>query len=179
MLDKIKFKTVYGVEYDLVPETTIGSMQLTIPYEVMAKKIFDPIVDTTVELLKKQIRKIYGPVVATFLVGGFGKNPYLQYKIKEAFKIEENGVVTGYKCGGLHDDDDGNLAAMRGALYYGLDGSRKPAQTDIIEADYTQKESTGSNGDDFIAENYDTLICYGMILLMLTCLNQILAKIYI
>lgn len=145
----------------------------------MAKEIFDPIVDTTIELLKKQIRKIYGPVVATFLVGGFGRNPYLQYRIRETFKIEENERIIGYKCGILRDDENGNLAAMRGALYYGLDGSRKPAQTDIIEADYTQKEATGPNGDDFIAGNYDTLICYGMIKLILICINQTLTKVYI
>ncbi|CEP07046.1 hypothetical protein [Parasitella parasitica] len=159
--EKICYKPVSEAWY--VPEqyTSVGAMLLVVPYKIMAKKIFDPVVDTTIHLLKKQIRKINGPVAATFLVGGFGQNPYLQYRIKNEFRIEENGEIVGYKCGKLLKDEKGNLAAMRGALYYGLDGSRKPTQTDIITANYyNQRDPTGSNHDGFIAEDYNTVICY-------------------
>ncbi|KAI8636385.1 hypothetical protein BD408DRAFT_93467 [Parasitella parasitica] len=160
-INMIQYKPVSEAWYISEQYTCVGAMLLVVPYKVMAKKVFDPIVDTTIHLLKKQIRKINSPVVATFLVGGFGQNPYLQYRIKNEFKVEENGKIVGYKCGELLKDEKGNLAAMRGALYYGLDGSRKPTQTDIIKADYCdQKDPVGTNHNGFIVENYDTLICY-------------------
>lgn len=133
----------------------------------MRELVFDPIIRTTIKLLEKQIEKIKDPIVATFLVGGFGRNPYLHYKIKDNFKIEENGRIVGYKCGTLYDDEKGNLAAMRGALYYGLDGSRKPTQTDIIESSYDGvQDASGTHHDGFVAENYDMIICYGNSVLM-------------
>jgi len=56
---------------------------------------------------------------------------------------------------------------MRGALYYGLDGSRKPTQTDIIESSYDGvQDASGTHHDGFVPENYDMIICYGNSVLM-------------
>lgn len=144
-------------------------MLLIISYETMRDLVFDPVIDTTINLLEKQINKIKDPVFATFLVGGFGRNPYLYYRVKDKFKME-NG---DYRCGNLQVDEKGNLAAMRGALYYGLDGSRKPAQTDIIEAPYDgAKDASGINHDGFVADNYNLLICYGNARLLCMKINH-------
>lgn len=145
------------MEYLPGPGTNIGIMLLVVSYEVMAKTIFDPIVATIIKLLKKQIRKINDTVRIMFLVGGFGLNPYLQHKIKEAFKIEEDGVITGYKCGDLLADDYGNLATMRGALYYGFDLSRRPIQINAIP-----NQSFHSITPNFNYKDYEFLICIGL-----------------
>ncbi|KAL9557095.1 hypothetical protein MBANPS3_001552 [Mucor bainieri] len=160
--DMIRFKPTSEARYIEAPDTDIGAMLLQVPYEKMRALVFDPVINTTIDLLDKQIEKIQDPVVATFLVGGFGRNPYLHYRIKDKFKIlDDAGNVIGYRCGELSDDEKGNLAAMRGALYYGLDGSRKPTQTDIIEDSYDGvKDPSGTNHDGFVADNYNLLICY-------------------
>ncbi|EPB90796.1 hypothetical protein HMPREF1544_02374 [Mucor circinelloides 1006PhL] len=160
-IEKIRFQPVSEATYVKDPNSKIGVRLLVISYATMRELVFDPIIHTTIKLLEKQIEKIKDPIVATFLVGGFGRNPYLHYKIKDNFKIEENGRIVGYKCGTLYDDEKGNLAAMRGALYYGLDGSRKPTQTDIIESSYDGvQDASGTHHDGFVPENYDMIICY-------------------
>ncbi|GAN05319.1 hypothetical protein MAM1_0087c04789 [Mucor ambiguus] len=160
-IKKINFLPVSEARYIKDSTSEIGVMLLQVSYETMRNLVFDPVISTTIKLLEKQIDKIMEPVVATFLVGGFGRNPYLHYRIKDKFKIEQDGKVIGYRCGELSDDDKGNLAAMRGALYYGLDGSRKPSQTDIIEEPYDgANDASGTNHDGFVADNYNLLICY-------------------
>ncbi|KAL9558419.1 hypothetical protein MBANPS3_000919 [Mucor bainieri] len=138
--DMISFLPTSEARYVKAPDTDIGAMLLQVPYEKMRALVFDPVINTTIDLLDKQIKKIQDPVATTFLVGGFGRNPYLHYRIKDKFKIlDDAGNVIGYRCGELSDDDRGNLAAIRGALHYGLDGVRQAMPTEIIPIDISLK----------------------------------------
>ena len=52
------------------------------------KKIFDPVVDEIVDLVKKQIQATNSKAKAVLLVGGFGQNKYLKHRIEEDVGIE-------------------------------------------------------------------------------------------
>lgn len=156
MIKRIRYKDVNEVILIHEPGSTIGSMLLVVPYKVICKEVFDPVVRTIIDMIKKQIRNIGTPIATTFLVGGFGNNPYLQYKIKEAFKIKENDLITGYGCGKLLVDRKGDTAIMRGALYYGLDAARNQSNIEAIRIDpiiMCQPE--------FYFDTYSTLLCIG------------------
>lgn len=66
----------------------------------------------------------------------------------------------GEKAGKVGQNVQGDLAAMRGAAYYGIDGVKRPEQTDIAEFPY--KDET------FVPENYDTVICIGNYIMFLS-----------
>jgi hypothetical protein len=112
----------------------------------MLQEVFKEVIEETLVLLYRQIRKVGGSVTATFLVGGLGRNPYLKRCIVK--KFEES-------AGQVKQDIKGDLAAMRGAAYYGIDGVKRPEQTDIVEFPYKDEK--------FTPENYDTVICIGNI----------------
>ena len=51
------------------------------------KKVFDPVVNQVISLVKRQIQNIKGSdnqVKAVLLVGGFGESRYLRQKLQEA-----------------------------------------------------------------------------------------------
>ncbi|GAN05312.1 hypothetical protein MAM1_0087c04782 [Mucor ambiguus] len=138
-IKKINFLPVSEARYIKDSKSDLGVMLLQVSYETMRNLVFDPVISTTIKLLEKQIDKIMEPVATTFLVGGFGRNPYLQFRIKDKFKVEQDGKVIGYRCGELSGDDMGNLAVMRGALYYGLDEFRQSMQAEIIPSEISSK----------------------------------------
>jgi hypothetical protein len=97
----------------------------------MRKVVFDQVIKNTLHLLQRQVDKVNGNIKRIYLDGGFGCSPYLQKRIKERF-------AKNNKCeiGKLAVNTRGNTAAMRGALYYGIDGSRRPPQSDIAINQY-------------------------------------------
>lgn len=127
--------------------------KLYIPFKKVAEKVFDKVINTTIELLDIQIRKIKGPIKATFLVGGLGRSPYLQQKIQENFRISKDS----YRCGNIIADEQGDLATMRGAVYYGIESSLSAPQTDIHDSRNQRDMLHLTPG------KYDTLICYGLL----------------
>ncbi|KAI8877961.1 hypothetical protein K501DRAFT_337064 [Backusella circina FSU 941] len=96
-------------------DATIHEGRLIINYDVFKTNIFDPVVNKILNLLKQQINKVYASIDATFLIGGFGKSPYLQRAIKEKL---------GSRVGKLFVPADGDLAAMKGAILYGVNMPR-------------------------------------------------------
>lgn len=120
-----------------------SSCEIRITYKCMRENVFDGIINSTLDLLRRQIKKANGGIRRTYLVGGFGGSPYLRKRIKKDL---------GPDVGELVDDYRGNTAAMRGALIYGIDGSRKDPQSDVVVDKYYDGENT---------LQYNTLVCLG------------------
>ncbi|KAI9261963.1 hypothetical protein EDC94DRAFT_694350 [Helicostylum pulchrum] len=137
-----------------------GSCRITIPYLVIAKIVFDPVIDATIELINRQIKKANGGISRTYLVGGFGGSPYLRKKIlKKFYKKGTDFPNSEFESGRLITDTIGNSAAMRGAMVYGIDGSRRKPQTDVVETPF----------DCASTDKYNTLICLDIGYLTTSC----------
>ncbi|KAG2236128.1 hypothetical protein INT48_006144 [Thamnidium elegans] len=137
-----------------------GTCTLVIPYSIIRKEVFDPVVDATIELINRQIKKANGGISRTYLVGGFGGSPYLRKKILKTFyKKDSNFPNSEFESGQLITDTAGNSAAMRGAMVYGIDGSRRSPQTDVVEKTF-ECAST---------DEYNTLICLDIGYLTTSC----------
>lgn len=123
-----------------------NSRKLVIPFKIMVERVFAPIVSKILVLLERQIKKVGGKVKAIFLVGGLGRNHYLERRIK----LEFSGYVDE-----VHRNKKADIAAMKGAAFYGVDDMKRDLQTDIVGFDYKD--------DKFDPEYYDTVICIGSI----------------
>ncbi|KAI8888879.1 hypothetical protein K501DRAFT_282533 [Backusella circina FSU 941] len=91
---------------------------IVIPYAVMEKEVFIPIIDQIIKLVDKQLRKLpenERQLDAILMVGGFGRSPYLHRKLKDTFE----GRKIGANFIGM--PPDGDLAICRGAVSFGLD----------------------------------------------------------
>lgn len=124
-----------------------GEHKICISYRLMREVVFDQVIESTLDLLKRQIDKANGNIKRTYLVGGFGCSPYLQKRVQKHFTNEETGECA---VGQLVIDTRGNTAAMRGALYYGIDGSRRDPQSDIVEIEFRTSK-----------DEFNTLVCIG------------------
>jgi hypothetical protein len=89
--------------------------QLRVSCHDISKYIFDPVVDTVMTLIRKQIKKSYTTIDTLFLLGGFGQSPYLYKKLHEEFITNTNAVKH------LIVPEDGYRASMRGGVHYGMD----------------------------------------------------------
>ncbi|KAL9558415.1 hypothetical protein MBANPS3_000915 [Mucor bainieri] len=132
-----------------------GYKWLHIPFQKIAKEVFDDVINKTIQLLDMQIEKIQSKneIKATFLVGGLGNNPYLNYRIREHFS---KGMSKGKsRCGTIINDKDGDLATMRGAVYYGIEAAFGAPEANI---------ATSNNHEDqlySVPGELDVLVCYG------------------
>ncbi|KAI8884879.1 hypothetical protein K501DRAFT_332318 [Backusella circina FSU 941] len=118
---------------------------ITISKKEIKEKVFDKVVDDTLKLVKRQIERSNFDIKTTFLLGGFGKSPYLQKRLKEKQDI--------FKTGEIITDTEGESAAMRGALYYGLDFIRRDELSDIDQVSFNNE-----NDQSFKANDHEVLI---------------------
>ncbi|KAI9256386.1 hypothetical protein EDC94DRAFT_565454 [Helicostylum pulchrum] len=147
-ISEIKLYLPEGVKY----ERTGGMCKLTIPYDIMRTQVFEEVTKRTLILIDRQIKKANCDIKRTYLVGGFGNSPYLQKRILKAFYIKGTFFPNSlYRIGTLITDYNGNSAAMRGAMVYGIDGSRRQPQTDVVERKFGNAST----------DKYNTLICLG------------------
>ncbi|GAA5801212.1 hypothetical protein HPULCUR_006655 [Helicostylum pulchrum] len=145
-----------GVKY----ERTGGMCKLTIPYDIMRTQVFEEVTKRTLILIDRQIKKANCDIKRTYLVGGFGNSPYLQKRILKAFYIKGTFFPNSlYRIGTLITDYNGNSAAMRGAMVYGIDGSRRQPQTDVVERKFGNAST----------DKYNTLICLDIGYLSTSC----------
>lgn len=129
-----------------------GTCKLTVSYDIMRKLVFKDVVKSTIDLIDRQIKKANGDIDRTYLVGGFGGSPYLRKMIKKHFlKKGTKFPETKFDTGTLITDDLGNSAAMRGAMVYGIDGSRRAPQSDVAEKMFKYNKT----------DKYNALICLG------------------
>lgn len=122
--------------------------EITFSYGYIRKNVFDEIVNKIIKLIGRQIKKANGDIARTYLIGGFGGSPYLRKRI-----INEFPINSPYSIGNLIQDERGDTAAMRGALFYGIDNSRKDLQSNVVEEEY---------GDENTSQ-FNTLVCLGNI----------------
>ncbi|KAG2196468.1 hypothetical protein INT47_012669 [Mucor saturninus] len=150
ILDKLKLLQGPDGEIITVEGVTVehddNHFEIRLSYKFMREKVFDEVVDNTIDFLKKQIKKANGNIKYTYLVGGFGRSPYLCKRILKAFPAESPFCI-----GALVQDDRGHTAAMRGALIYGIDLSRHEPQPDVVFYKYENSATS----------QYDTLVCLG------------------
>ncbi|KAI9261965.1 hypothetical protein EDC94DRAFT_609376, partial [Helicostylum pulchrum] len=152
IVPELKLRLPEGVKY----ERTGGICELTIPYDIIQTQVFEEVTKRTLTLIDRQIKKANYDIKRTYLVGGFGNSPYLQKRILKAFPVKSTSFPNKqYKIGTLITDDNGNSAAMRGAMVYGIDGSRRKPQTDVVEKKFV--------------DEYNTLICLDIGYLSTSC----------
>lgn len=113
----------------------------------MSASVFDPVVNATLKLIENQIQKANSStqIQAIFLLGGFGESKYLLKRANVSFKDKVKEIIS---C------DNGDRAAMRGAIYFGIEGiQRSHQEKSIISRNFKDK--------DFDPESFDVLICIG------------------
>lgn len=113
----------------------------------MRENVFDEVVSSTIDLLRRNIKKANGKITHTSLIGGFGRSPYLRKRILNEFPIDSPLCI-----GDLIEDNRGDSVAMRGALFYGSNCSILKPQTGIVEDPYQSPETA----------EYNKLVCLGI-----------------
>ncbi|KAF8249243.1 actin-like ATPase domain-containing protein [Wilcoxina mikolae CBS 423.85] len=127
--EKVKFK--FGSKTDLDFEVTVPGIPddeennveggfYTMKSDVV-KKIFDPVVEYIVRLVKQQVQDVHSKgdtVAAILLVGGFGSSQYLHQRLQTA-----NYGINNRKPIEVLQPPNALTAIARGALLRGLDGS--------------------------------------------------------
>ncbi|KAF8247382.1 hypothetical protein K440DRAFT_661489 [Wilcoxina mikolae CBS 423.85] len=111
----------YEVTMGGVPDDDDGNVEAGFHYmqSEQVKKIFDPIVDYIVELVKEQVLNVQKKgenVAAILLVGGFGSSEYLLKRLQHA----NYGIGKPLQ---VLQPMNAQTAIARGALLRGLDGS--------------------------------------------------------
>lgn len=77
----------------------------------LKKEVFDPVIMQVLDLIEQQISQVNGRLDAIFLVGGFGSSNYLYERVRAQF---------GRRVGKIAAPPRGELAVVRGAVYFGL-----------------------------------------------------------
>jgi hypothetical protein len=104
----------YGFED---PTGFIVDDEFVIPYSVMEREVFMPVVQKVIDLVNIQLRKLPDgerQLDAILVVGGFGQSPYLLHKLRETFEGRTTGAAF------IGRPPDGDLAKCRGAVSFGL-----------------------------------------------------------
>ncbi|KAI8056371.1 hypothetical protein BDF21DRAFT_430654, partial [Thamnidium elegans] len=137
-----------------------GACKLKIPYDIMRTQVFEEVTKRILTLIDKQIKKPNANIERIYLVGGFGSSPYLQKRILRAFYIKDNLLPNRkYRIGTLITGKYSSSATMRGAMVYGIDGSRQKPETDIVERKFEYAST----------DKYNTLICLDIGYLSTSC----------
>ncbi|KAG2176262.1 hypothetical protein INT43_005496 [Umbelopsis isabellina] len=107
-----------GVEYE--------DDVLVISGEELKYKVFDPVVNNVIDLIRIQLDQVEGnPLKTIFLVGGFGSSGYLYNKVKATFEPEVSQILYPSRAA---------LAIVRGAVLAGL--HPQPISTRISRRTY-------------------------------------------
>jgi hypothetical protein len=101
----------------------------------LRQHVFEPVCNQVISLIEEQIQTSETQLVAIFLVGDFGQFNYLFRRFEDEFSS---------RVGFIGVPPRGELAAVRGAAYYGLDHPivSEPVSTNSPEPNLT---STSSN----------------------------------
>lgn len=96
---------------DLTDESIgLENGSLLLPAHELCNEIFEPVVCQVLELIDNQLRQSPN-LEAIFLVGGFGQSNYLFRRVEDVFAD---------KVGMIGVPPRGELAVVRGAVYFGL-----------------------------------------------------------
>jgi hypothetical protein len=119
---------------------------IIISKDLIRQQVFEPVVNNVLELINNQLEKSNEPLNAILLLGGFGKNPYLLEKTRETFSQK-------LRIHYIQNDDNGDLAVMRGAIYYGLEELRYPKVVSL--------KTTPFYDQQFSSHQYNAIVCIG------------------
>lgn len=78
-------KTVPGISDNARLDVRRGRLRIT---DDEVQKIFDPVTEEVISLVKGQIKATHKPVKAVLLVGGFGQSAYLRDCIRKAVESD-------------------------------------------------------------------------------------------
>lgn len=121
---------------------------LTVHRDEICSRVFDPVVKEVILLIENQIRNANSKIDTTYLLGGFGNSPYLVRKVKKHFNRNEAGEIKNSEI----NKSPGEVAAMRGAIYCGLDSLRSTQLTSI--------ETVRFKDQRFDPNDYSILLCF-------------------
>ncbi|RIB29568.1 hypothetical protein C2G38_2238825 [Gigaspora rosea] len=104
------------------------------------KKMFDPVIERIIQLVRLQLQNCRNTCSAIFMVGGFSASKYLQERIKKEFKNDVKYILVSPKP---------VTAVVSGAVVYGLrnnaDASVKAPLSRPIILDRVLKYTYGTN----------------------------------
>jgi len=126
-----KVNRVYKVRLEVEDDPRVQGKKLTLS-GLDVKKIFDPVIDEVIKLVKEQIRRTQGKVTTVILVGGFGNNKYLQKRLEaevdRGISVKKSGrpqiaVVEGALMKALNEELDSDatirVESRRARRHYG------------------------------------------------------------
>ncbi|KAI7875533.1 uncharacterized protein EV154DRAFT_606830 [Mucor mucedo] len=158
ILDKLRLEKGPGDEIITEQGVTVVDDEFqcksTLTYKYMRENVFDEVINNTIELVRRQIKKANGEIKRIYLVGGFGGLPYLRKRILNEFPAD-----SPLHIGSLIQDDRGDAAAMRGALVYAIDGSRHEPQSDVVFDTYKNTSTSKYNALICLDIGYDGIVC--------------------
>lgn len=115
---KIPVPLSLNIPYDLEDSTGfIVDEEFVIPYPVMEREVFKPVVQKVIDLVRTQLKKLPDgeqQLDAILVVGGFGQSTYLLDKLKAEFEGRTTGALF------IGKPPNGDLAICRGAVSFGL-----------------------------------------------------------
>ncbi|KAI9270319.1 hypothetical protein EDC94DRAFT_535585 [Helicostylum pulchrum] len=147
---------------------------LFIPARELCEQVFEPIVSQVLSLIEAQ--RIQSPVLeAIFLVGGFGQSNYLFKRVADAF---------AKKVGKVYVPPRGELAVVRGAVYFGLSPqtvteriSRRTygIETRMLfenEFDLPEFAVIGTDGKKYCRQRFNAYVCKGQSVKVNECVSK-------
>ncbi|KAI8086084.1 uncharacterized protein BX664DRAFT_359643 [Halteromyces radiatus] len=96
---------------DLTDETIgLENGSICLPAQELCEQVFEPVIIQVLQLIEGQLNQSFN-LEAIFLVGGFGQSNYLFRRVEEVF---------ANRVGMIGVPPRGELAVVRGAVYFGL-----------------------------------------------------------
>ncbi|KAI8144226.1 hypothetical protein BJV82DRAFT_608771 [Fennellomyces sp. T-0311] len=97
---------------DLTDESIgLENGSLCLPAQELREQVFEPVIEQVLQLIEGQLVQSPNNLEAIFLVGGFGQSNYLFRRVEEVF---------ANRVGMIGVPPRGELAVVRGAVYFGL-----------------------------------------------------------
>ncbi|CAO3623965.1 unnamed protein product [Cunninghamella echinulata] len=93
------------------PEAGIEDGNLHLPAQELREYVFEPVIHQVLYLIDEQLHQSHIMLDAIFLVGGFGQSVYLYRRVRDVFE---------QRVGFIGVPPRGELAVVRGAVYFGL-----------------------------------------------------------
>lgn len=96
---------------DLTDESIgLENGSICLPAQELCEQVFEPVITQVLQLIEGQLSQSFN-LEAIFLVGGFGQSNYLFRRVEEVF---------ANRVGMIGVPPRGELAVVRGAVYFGL-----------------------------------------------------------
>nr|CAG8514883.1 14489_t:CDS:10 [Entrophospora candida] len=126
LLSKNKLSEITERSGDLCEEMEQEDWLLEIKYEDV-RKMFDPVIEKVIRLIRNQLTSSKEKCSAMFIVGGFAESPYLVSKVKETFNsavpiicVPQNPISAVLRGGVIYGLNKKTIATRQLKLNYGV-----------------------------------------------------------